>query len=117
MKKIAFLLLLPVIGVAACQTEAPPPPPPQTTEVIGVVRDVSGPCATIMGDNGVAYAVRPGALPPTAAPGARVRVTGIVAPEQSCAGRTLLNAEGQIVVLAEAGPPPRMGHRRYTAPK
>jgi hypothetical protein len=78
---------------------------------------VAGACATIMGDNGVAYAVHPEQLPPTAAPGARVRITGVMAPEQNCTGRTLLNAEGRIVVLAEAQPPRPPMHHRYTAPK
>ncbi len=118
MKKYAFLLLLPVIGVAACQNNPPPPPAPQTTEVIGIVQDVSGECHVIVAENGTAYAVRPGVLPPNALPGARVRVVGVIDPAQSCPGRTLIRADGGVTVLAEAGPPPRrMVRRGTTVPK
>ena len=115
MRKHAFLLLLPVIGVAACQTDAPPPPAgPQATEVIGVVQDVAGACHAIVAENGTAYAVRPGVLPPNARPGARVRVAGVIDPAQACPGRTLIRADGGVTVLAEAGPPPRRAMRRGT---
>lgn len=115
MRKYALLLLFPLVGVAACQREAPPPPPgPQTTEIIGVVQDVAGPCHTIVAENGTSYAVRPGVLPPNAMPGARVRVVGVIDPQQACPGRTLIRADGGITVLAEAGPPPRRGARRPT---
>ncbi len=118
MKKYAFLLLLPVIGVAACQNQPPPPPPaPQTTEVTGIVQDIRGDCQVIMADNGTAYAVRAGVLPPNALPGARVRVVGVIDPAQSCPGRTLLRADGGVTVLAEAGPPPRRPRRGMTVPK
>lgn len=117
MKKFAFLLL-PLIGVAACQSEPPPPPPgPQTTEVVGVVRDISGACHVIVAENGTAYAVRPGVLPPNAVPGARVRVVGVIDPAQSCPGRTLIRADGGVTVLAEAMPPRRMPRRGVTVPK
>ncbi len=117
MRKFAFLLLLPLIGVAACQPEPPPPPAPQATEVVGVVRDISGACHVIVADNGTAYAVRPGVLPPNALPGARVRVVGVIDPAQSCPGRTLIRADGGVTVLAEAGPPRRMPRRAITVPK
>ena len=113
MKKLAFLLLFPLIGVAACQP-TPPPPGPQTTEVIGVVRDISGQCQTIVADNGTTYAVHPGVLPPNALPGARVRVVGVIDPAQACPGRTLIRADGGVTVLAEAGPPPRRMRRGMT---
>ena len=119
MKKYALLLLLPLFGVAACQSEPPPPPPgPQTTEVIGVVQDISGACHVIVAENGTAYAVRPGVLPPNAMPGARVRVVGVIDPAQACPGRTLIRADGGVTVLAEAGPPRRRTMRRgMTVPK
>jgi hypothetical protein len=119
MKKYALLLLLPLFGVAACQSEPPPPPPgPQTTEVIGVVQDISGACHVIVAENGTAYAVRPGVLPPNAVPGARVRVVGVIDPAQACPGRTLLRADGGVTVIAEAGPPRRrMMRRGMTVPK
>jgi hypothetical protein len=118
MKKYALLLLLPLFGVAACQSSAPPPPPgPQTTEVIGVVQDINGECHTIVAENGTTYAVRPGVLPPNALPGARVRVVGVIDPAQACPGRTLLRADGGVTVLAEAGPPPRRMRRTTTVPK
>ena len=118
MKKYALLLLLPLAGVAACQPSPPPPPAPQTTEVIGVVQDVSGQCHVIIAENGTAYAVRPGVLPPNALPGARVRVVGVIDPAQACPGRTLIRADGGVTVLAEAGPPPRrMVRRGATVPK
>jgi hypothetical protein len=110
MKKYALLLLLPLFGVAACQPAAPPPPPgPQTTEIIGVVQDISGACHVIVAENGTTYAVRPGTLPPNAMPGARVRIVGVVDPTQGCPGATLVRADGGVTVLAEAGPPPRRG--------
>ncbi|MBL8664066.1 MAG: hypothetical protein JNM29_14625 [Candidatus Odyssella sp.] len=111
MKRYALLLLLPAFGVAACQSD-PPPPPPQTTEVIGVVQDVSGACHVIVAESGASFAVRPGVLPPNALPGARVRVVGVIDPAQSCPGRTLLRADGGVTVIAEAGPPPRRMVRR-----
>ena len=118
MKKYALLLLLPLLGVAACQSSPPPPPPgPQTTEIIGVVQDISGGCHTIIAENGTSYAVRPGVLPPNALPGARVRVVGVIDPAQACPGRTLLRADGGVTVLAEAGPPPRRMRRGATVPK
>jgi len=108
MKKYALLLLFPLAGLAACQSEAPPPPPgPQTTEIIGVVRDVSGACHVIIAENGTSYSVRPGVLPPNAVIGARVRVVGVIDPSQGCPGSTLLRADGGITVIAEAGPPRR----------
>jgi hypothetical protein len=119
MKKYALLLLLPLAGLAACQTSAPPPPPgPQTTEIIGMVRDMSGNCHIIVADNGTTYALRPGVLPPEARPGARVRVVGVVDPSQGCPGATMLRADGGVTILAEAAPPPprRMG-RVTTVPK
>ena len=117
MKKFA-LVFLPLLGVAACQTADPPPPaPPQTTEVIGVVVDTAGDCHTIRGNDGSSYAVRPGALPANAMPGARVRVVGVVDPNQTCTGRTLLRADGGITVIAEAGPPPRRRGMREMPPK
>ena len=116
MKKYA-LLLLPLFGVAACQSTAPPPPAaPQTTEIIGVVQDISGACHVILED-GTAFAVRPGVLPPNALPGARVRVVGVIDPAQDCPGRTLIRADGGVTVLAEAGPPPRRARRATTVPK
>lgn len=116
MKKLAFLLF-PLAGIAACQSTEPPPPAPQTTEIVGIVQDVSSNCHTIMADNGSAYAVRPGVLPPNAAPGSRVRVVGVIDPAQGCPGRTLLRADGGVTVLAEAGPPPRRGRGAMTVPK
>lgn len=117
MKKFAFLLF-PLAGIAACQPSPPPPPPaPQTTEIIGTVIELGGDCHTIRADNGSSYAVRPGALPPNAGPGARVRVVGVIDPSQGCPGRTLLRADGGITVLADAGPPPRRGRRPITVPK
>jgi hypothetical protein len=116
MKKYALLLLLPLAGLAACARETPPPPPPpQTTEIIGVVRDISGACHVIIAENGTTYALRPGVLPPNARPGTRVRVVGVVDPSQGCPGMTLLRADGGVTVLAEA-PPPRRG-RGTTVPK
>jgi hypothetical protein len=118
MKKYALLLLLPLVGVAACQQTPPPPPAPQTTEIIGVVQDINGQCHVIVAENGTAYAVRPGVLPPNALPGARVRVVGVIDPSQGCPGRTLIRADGGVTVLAEAGPPPRrMMRRATTVPK
>ncbi len=118
MKKYALLLLLPLVGVAACQQTPPPPPAPQTTEIIGVVQDISGACHVIVAENGTPYAVRPGVLPPNALPGARVRVVGVVDPNQACPGRTLIRADGGVTVLAEAMPPPRrMVRRGATVPK
>ena len=116
MKKFA-LVLLPLLGVAACQSDPPPPPaPPQTTEIIGVVVDTAGDCHTIRADNGSSYAVRPGALPANAFPGVRVRVVGVIDPNQACPGRTLLRADGGVTVLAE-GPPPRRRGMREMPPK
>lgn len=106
MKKYALLLLFPLAGLAACQSEAPPPGP-QTTEIIGVVRDVSGACHVIIAESGTSYSVRPGVLPPNAFVGARVRVVGVVDPSQGCPGTTLLRADGGITVIAEADPPRR----------
>ena len=117
MKKYALLLLLPLLGAAACQQSPPPPPAPQTTEIIGVVQDISGACHVIVAENGTAYAVRPGVLPPNALPGARVRVIGVIDTNQSCPGRTLIRADGGVTVLAEAGPPRRMVRRGATVPK
>jgi len=108
MKKFA-LAFLPLLGLAACQTNAPPPPPPQPTEIVGVVVDAAGDCHTIRADNGSSYAVRPGALPGNAYPGMRVRVVGVIDPNQGCPGRTLLRADGGVTVLDQAGPPPRRG--------
>ena len=115
MKKYAFLLF-PLAGIAACQSNDPPPPGPQSTEIIGIVQDVSGSCHTIQAENGSSYAVRPGVLPTNAMPGSRVRVTGVIDPSQSCPGRTLLRADGGIIVLAEAGPPPRRGRAMRDMP-
>ena len=116
MKKYALLLLFPLAGLAACQSEAPPPPPgPQTTEIIGVVRDISGACHVIVGDNGTTYALRPGVLPPNAMPGARIRVVGVVDPAQGCPGATLMRADGGVTVIAEAPMPRRRG--QMTVPK
>ena len=117
MRKYALLLLLPLIGVAACQQSTPPPPAPQTTEIIGVVQDINGQCHVIIAENGTAYAVRPGVLPPNALPGARVRVVGVIDPSQGCPGRTLIRADGGVTVLAEAGPPRRPLRRATTVPK
>ena len=117
MRKFALLLLLPLLGAAACQQTPPPPPGPQTTEVIGVVQDISGACHVIVADGGIAYAVRPGVLPPNALPGARVRIVGVIDPSQGCPGRTMLRADGGVTVLAEAGPPRRMVRRGATTPK
>ena len=118
MRKFAFLLLLPMAAVAACQQSPPPPPPgPQTTEVIGVVQDINGQCHVVVAENGTAYAVRPGVLPPNALPGARVRIVGVIDPAQACPGRTLIRAVGGVAVLAEAGPPPRRMRRGTTVPK
>jgi hypothetical protein len=118
MKKLALLLVLPLLGVAACQQTPPPPPPgPQTTEIIGVVQDISGQCHVVVAENGTAYAVRPGVLPPNALPGARVRIVGVIDPGQGCPGRTMIRADGGVTVLAEAGPPRRMVRRGATTPK
>lgn len=116
MKKYAIAALLAVTVLAACQpTPPPPPPPPPPIDITGVVREAAGACHTIMGDNGTAYAVRAGVLPPNARPGVRVRVVGVVDPTQDCPGRTLIRADGGVTVL---GPPPRQPRRpRGTVPK
>lgn len=116
MKKFA-LLLFPLAAIAACQTNDPPPAGPQSTEIVGVVEDVSGACHTIRADNGGSYAVRPGMLPGNAMPGARVRIVGVIDSNQACPGRTLLRADGGVTVLAEAGPPPRRGRVMRDVPK
>ncbi|MCW5773165.1 MAG: hypothetical protein KIT16_16100 [Rhodospirillaceae bacterium] len=114
MKKYAFAALLAAIGLAACQpAPPPPPPPPPPVDITGQLRERAGACATIMGDNGTAYAVRPAALGPILV-GSRVRVVGVVDPMQDCPGRTLVRADGGVSMIA---PPPRMRHRRMTAPK
>lgn len=104
--KYALLLLFP-LGLAACQSEAPPPPGPQSTEITGIVADLSGSCHRINGDNGSSYAVRPGVLPPNAMVGSRVRIVGVIDPSQGCPGATLLRADGGITVLAQAEEPRR----------
>jgi hypothetical protein len=115
MRKFAFAALLAVIGLGACQpTPPPPPPPPPPVDITGVVRDIVGACHTIMGDNGTAYALRAGVLPPNARRGSRVRVVGVVDPTQDCPGRTLIRADGGVTLL---GPPPRRPRGRTTVPK
>lgn len=114
MKKYAFAALLAVIGLGACQpTPPPPPPPPPPIDVIAVVREMQGPCHTIIGDNGTAYALRAGVL--LVGVGTRIRVIGVVDPVQDCPGRTLIRPDGGISVV---GPPmrPRRG-RTTTVPK
>ncbi|MND09762.1 hypothetical protein D3C83_333460 [compost metagenome] len=56
-------------------------------------------------------------LPGNAMPGARVRIVGVIDPNQACPGRTLLRADGGVTVLAEAGPPPRRGRTMRDVPK
>jgi len=111
MKKFAFAALLAVLGLAACQpAPPPPPPPPPPIDITGQVREKMGPCHTIMGDNGTAFALRAGVLG-TIPVGARVRVVGVVDPVQDCAGRTLIRADGGVTLL---GPPPRRPRGRDT---
>jgi hypothetical protein len=114
MKKYAFAALLALIGLGACQpTPPPPPPPPPPIDVIGVVREMQGPCHTVIGDNGTAYALRAGVL--LVGVGTRIRIVGVVDPAQDCPGRTLIRPDGGITVV---GPPPRMPRRpRGTVPK
>jgi len=118
MRKYALLLLLPLAGLAACQSDAPPPPPgPQTTEITGVVSDTSGQCHRINGDNGSSYAVRRGTLPSNVEVGARVRIVGVIDPQQGCPGATLIRADGGVTVLAEAEPRRRRRARDDMPPK
>ena len=116
MRKYALLLLLPLAGLAACQSDAPPPPPPQTTEITGIVSDTSGQCHRINGDNGSSYAVRRGTLPPNVEVGTRVRIVGVIDPQQGCPGATLIRADGGVTVLAEVEPQRRRRGMRDSMP-
>jgi hypothetical protein len=113
MKKYAFAALLAAIGLAACHPEPPPPPPPPPSiDISGQLREKAGACATIMGDNGTAYAVH-GDMLGTIPVGSRIHVVGVVDPKQDCPGRTLIRPDGGITMLA---PPPRRRYRGH-APK
>jgi hypothetical protein len=116
MKKYAFAALVAALALGACQpTPPPPPPPPPPIDITGVVVDMAGACHGIRGDNGTAYAVRPGVLNPPIRLGTRVHVVGVVDPAQDCPGRTLIRADGGVTMLA---PPPRMRRvRGTTVPK
>ena len=115
MRKYALLLLLPLAGLAACQSDAPPPP--QTTEITGIVSDTSGQCHRINGDNGSSYAVRRGTLPSNVEVGTRVRIVGVIDPQQGCPGATLIRADGGVTVLAEVQEPRRRRARDNMPPK
>ncbi len=67
----------------------PPPPPPGALSITGSVTEKAGFCHTVVGDNGVRYAVRQGVLGPIPT-GARIRVVGTVAARQDCPGSTVI---------------------------
>lgn len=121
MNKFALIGLVLALGLGACAYDrAPPPPPPPAAptppppppplapppgglSITGTVLEVRGRCHTIAGDNGVRYAVHRGVLrgiPPRA----RVRIVGVVHPNQDCPGATVIRADGGVRRL---GPGPR----------
>lgn len=119
MNKFALIGLVFALGLGACSYDSgppppppppaaptpppPPPPPPGGFTVTGTVLETRGRCHTIAGDNGVRYAVHRGVLhgiPPRA----RVRIVGVVHPNQDCPGATVIRADGGVRRL---GPGPR----------
>ena len=112
MKNIALIALTMALGLGACTTASPPPPPPPRmsaptppppppapppggTAVTGTVVDVRGRCHRITGDDGQRYAVHRGVLQGIPR-GARVRVVGVVHPNQDCPGSTVIRADGGV---------------------
>jgi hypothetical protein len=118
MKKFALIGLAMAWGLGACVYDSGPPPPPRPAAPIppplpapppggltitGTIVELRGRCHTIDGDNGVRYAVHRGVLRDIPR-GARVRVVGVVHPNQDCPGATVIRADGGVRRL---GPAPR----------
>ena len=118
MNKFALIGLIAALGAGACSYDSPPPPPPPPAApmppapppvpppggltVTGSITDTRGRCHRIAGDDGQAYAVHRGGLRGLPR-GARVRIVGVVHPNQDCPGATVIRVDG----IRRMGPGPR----------
>ena len=113
MNKFSLIALVVALGIGGCSYDTPPPPPPPPPAapappvppppppppggltITGTVLETGGRCHTIAGDNGQRYAVHRGVLQGIPR-GARVRITGVVHPNQDCPGYTVIRADGGV---------------------
>ena len=119
MNKFALIGLLLALGVGACTSDSPPPPPPPRPaaptppapppapppgglSLTGVITDTRGRCHHVAGDDGQRYAVHRGGLRGLPR-NARVRIVGVVHPNQDCPGSTVIRVDG----IRRIGPGPR----------